>query len=210
MGLLHRDERHPGWLISIHPSRVGWDSETSGAHSQPGHFNPPIPCGMGLRAPNRKLRPLYFNPPIPCGMGLWTATDQWLTYYISIHPSRVGWDSTERHDARYQRHFNPPIPCGMGQGSGSAALRIPHFNPPIPCGMGLVELSPKYCLTKFQSTHPVWDGTIRRGFRRAVRAFQSTHPVWDGTCPRCGAKMDRGISIHPSRVGWDGDRGCRQ
>ena len=34
--------------ISIHPSRVGWDRLCYSSARSPAHFNPPIPCGMGL------------------------------------------------------------------------------------------------------------------------------------------------------------------
>ena len=63
------------------------------------------------------------------------------------------------------------------------ALRFrSDFNPPIPCGMGRVPNRGSGRDTEFQSTHPVWDGTPRQGFRQAEHL----------------------ISIHPSRVGWDG------
>ena len=34
-------------LISIHPSRVGWDYLYTPLATHSGYFNPPIPCGMG-------------------------------------------------------------------------------------------------------------------------------------------------------------------
>ena len=34
--------------------------------------------------------------------------------------------------------------------------------------------------------------------------FQSTHPVWDGTLSAYLSNKPQDISIHPSRVGWDG------
>ena len=37
-------------------------------------------------------RVLNFNPPIPCGMGLKDWDPQLYALLISIHPSRVGWD----------------------------------------------------------------------------------------------------------------------
>ena len=59
-------------------------------------------------------------------------------------------------------------------------------------------------LASFQSTHPVWGGTPEVFFC-AVQRCISIHP------PRVGwDKDDRGwwyadtISIHPPRVGWDG------
>ena len=58
-------------LISIHPSRVGWD------------FSPIF----------RAFCPCDFNPPIPCGMGPSLSALTRCSTSISIHPSRVGWDS---------------------------------------------------------------------------------------------------------------------
>ena len=55
-----------------------------------------------------------FNPPIPCGMGLRQYTAWKMEESISIHPSRVGWDHDAEPYDRKQNHFNPPIPCGMG------------------------------------------------------------------------------------------------
>ena len=57
--------------ISIHPSRVGWDGYNSRLIIRSCDFNPPIPCGMGLYTLSiAQIRRKYFNPPIPCGMGL--------------------------------------------------------------------------------------------------------------------------------------------
>ena len=126
-------------VISIHPSRVGWDLSISGeleaslkfqsthpvwdgtschpwTTSQHLNFNPPIPCGMGPSSSRRppptgafqSTHPVWdgtrrqivatrknrdFNPPIPCGMGPALAVLAECTQRISIHPSRVGWDS---------------------------------------------------------------------------------------------------------------------
>ena len=123
---------------------------------------------------------------------------------ISIHPSRVGWDIL----------IYPAAPDHL------------NFNPPIPCGMGHVKTEADLYSYKFQSTHPVWDGTftsalylssaldfnppIPCGMGRSptithtwLGAFQSTHPVWDGTSAHDVTAHIFGISIHPSRVGWD-------
>ena len=58
-------------VISIHPSRVGWDHTLAVELGKKEYFNPPIPCGMG-----RVVR--------------WRIS---VFLVISIHPSRVGWDS---------------------------------------------------------------------------------------------------------------------
>ena len=80
-------------LISIHPSRVGWDDV------------------LERRAGCRQ----HFNPPIPCGMGRCSVVVVAISLSISIHPSRVGWDNASSFVTDVTPYFNPPIPCGMGQ-----------------------------------------------------------------------------------------------
>ena len=137
---------------------------------------------MGLGSDRQRRSRHNFNPPIPCGMGLYHLKKSGIVD-ISIHPSRVGWDSTGARSFRRLRYFNPPIPCGMGpSGSFCSCIAASNFNPPIPCGMGqrLMVISPDS--SSFQSTHPVWDGTVIILQRKCVSGQ---------------------ISIHPSRVGWD-------
>ncbi len=79
---------------------------------------------------------------------------------ISIHPSRVGWDTLSLSVDMERKRFQSTHPVWDG-------TRIPHlqslakydFNPPIPCGMGLVKRHNLGGVHQFQSTHPVWDGT---------------------------------------------------
>ena len=87
-----------------------------------------------------------------------------------------------RRKYSYSNNFNPPIPCGMGPAQ-PLLLRdsTSYFNPPIPCGMGRSLILLTWIRALFQSTHPVWDGT------KTLWCFD----------------RDIGISIHPSRVGWD-------
>ena len=92
MGLHTLDVIGQKLLISIHPSRVGWDKRCKCQSTRTWHFNPPIPCGMG-RLQQRADR----------GRAC-----------ISIHPSRVGWDLLEMTARFTSKNFNPPIPCGMG------------------------------------------------------------------------------------------------
>ena len=122
--------------ISIHPSRVGWDLVRSFPRPLPSYFNPPIPCGMGHPDLGRVIEENIFQSTHP----VWDGTSQCLTcaqwrrfqsthpvwdgthnhvarsdfLLISIHPSRVGWDSYLRCRRTSTLHFNPPIPCGMG------------------------------------------------------------------------------------------------
>ena len=170
-------------VISIHPSRVGWDQRRRRAGRRPAHFNPPIPCGMGPDCiAYCALDFPHFNPPIPCGMGQSSASRARPSrLFQSTHPV---WDGTYNLFGNIQStaDFNPPIPCGMGHlkygkgvpvsaisihpsrvGWDPAHQVIPDdardFNPPIPCGMG------------------------------PVKCF--------------GLELPGLISIHPSRVGWD-------
>ena len=214
-------------VISIHPSRVGWDLAFRYPADELIDFNPPIPCGMGpdTRISTSSSLP-YFNPPIPCGMGLtekyndnnavifqsthpvWDGTPpphkRGQIPPISIHPSRVGWDKLLCHQQRRGLHFNPPIPCGMGLSRRQRMRKV----------------------LLFQSTHPVWDGTRATGWWRRMRRF-CIIPSRVGWSPRSGVsgrrtsdfnppipcgmghgnaevvQDDAQISIHPSRVGWD-------
>ena len=104
--------------ISIHPPRVGWDSEIVVKLYQLSNFNPPTPCGVGLMASYSSPMLENFNPPTPCGVGLkFGRTGRHLTA-ISIHPPRVGWDSTTTSwRSGTTTYFNPPTPCGVGRRS---------------------------------------------------------------------------------------------
>ena len=84
--------------ISIHPSRVGWDTLTYAENMRDPKFQSTHPVWDGtIKFAGMTGRPADFNPPIPCGMG------------------HVG----GRMIDIYCYDFNPPIPCGMGQLSSS-------------------------------------------------------------------------------------------
>ena len=59
----------------------------------------------------------------------------------------------------------------------------------------------------FQSTLPVWGGTFthQRDFFTGFQ-FQSTLPVWGGTAADVDRSWAEMISIHPPRVGRDGEK----
>ena len=171
--------------ISIHPSRVGWDAPRTFWPRAGCHFNPPIPCGMGLTTDRAADATSEFQSTHP----VWDGTDQLLLAYvsiaISIHPARVGWDSRWRRLIFAPLGFQSTHPVWDGTAYGTsprtvwsisihpsrvgwdgfrALLRVSslNFNPPIPCGMG-PDLSIFYLpFSIFQSTHPVWDGTRLR------------------------------------------------
>ena len=169
--------------ISIHPSRVGWDA----LHTYP---DPSY---------------IHFNPPIPCGMGPGQGFSRGFTESISIHPSRVGWDQWLVVSRLKKDRFQSTHPVWDGT---TCCCWLP------------------FAVLRFQSTHPVWDGTgyyqlpdlqqvnfnppIPCGMGQDLKqdtedsgVFQSTHPVWDGTNTTVTTGGGDGISIHPSRVGWD-------
>ena len=61
----------------------------------PWYFNPPSPCGEGLDAVKCLVFLVPdFNPPSPCGEGLEVQILENKNSDISIHPPRVGRDST--------------------------------------------------------------------------------------------------------------------
>ena len=104
-------------VISIHPPRAGWDCDLCPLMETYSHFNPPTPCGVGLRPQCRSRCPEYFNPPTPCGVGqrIQVTPSAWPLFQsthpvrggtrsafkrsrsetISIHPPRAGWDGTQ-------------------------------------------------------------------------------------------------------------------
>ena len=79
-----------------------------------------------------------------------------------------------------------------------------HFNPPSPCGEGHPETAVTSAIPEFQSTLPVWGGTTPADIEAWNRGI-SIHPPrvgrdWSAVEP--GA-VPAGISIHPPRVGRD-------
>ncbi len=146
--------------ISIHPPHAGWDPLCIRGGGTFFNFNPPTPCGVGLRKefvscssfPFQSTHPMrggtasptaptederHFNPPTPCGVG-------------PVSPPK----GTEIPD------FNPPTPCGVGLKSVYFPSRVNYFNPPTPCGVGLAIIGLEFLIVSFQSTHPMRGGTV--------------------------------------------------
>ena len=180
-----------------HPLSPGWQG--------PGrYFNPPSPCGEGPGGQRLRRVQRHFNPPSPCGEGRHRKRYDLQHHSISIHPPRVGRDSSapcyNKHGSLISIH--PPrvgrdTPTLLGL---SYAL---DFNPPSPCGEGLPGGGLGTCIVVFQSTLPVWGGTSSIRNCRRTSAFQSTLPVWGGTISTGQLLLDTIISIHPPRVGRD-------
>ena len=149
-------------IISIHPSRVGWDFLLRS-------FNHPLlisihpsRVGWDLVAVECKPHKAHFNPPIPCGMGRNLQRCDTFTKNISIHPSRVGWDGETMRNFAKRGVFQSTHPVWDGTRRWTKrATCSSYFNPPIPCGMGLSCASHGMTSWIFQSTHPVWDGTTQ-------------------------------------------------
>ena len=124
---------------------------------------------------------------------------------ISIHPPRVGRDSSPSKASSKSWHFNPPSPCGEGRAPLPRTKARYNFNPPSPCGEGQSVRSGHFVALDI-SIHPprvgrdscaassrsIWDRNFNppspcgEGPDFPVKAyklseFQSTLPVWGGT-----------------------------
>ena len=83
-----------------------------------------------------------FNPPSPCGEGRLGAWDVEHHIEISIHPPRVGRDTTVSALSQWQVTFQSTLPVWGGTLSCTPDTAVDiYFNPPSPCGEGL-RLSP--------------------------------------------------------------------
>ncbi len=159
----------------------------------------------------------------------WGGTNELCTdvivHAISIHPSRVGWDT---HD--FQSCAKPQISIhlprvGWDLQIGSFAFMPRAFQSTHPAwgetrtdcrlhGGDLISIHPPrvgwdpmlvYCARTvvFQSTHPAWGGTLPLPQPKIPARFQSTHPAWGGTDIVHWWLPPVYISIHPPLVGWD-------
>ena len=211
---------------STHPV---WDGTCSHYFPRvPGaNFNPPIPCGMGPNPFNVLLGGGDISiHPSRVGWDAFHVIAAHL-FEISIHPSRVGWDASTKEQRitfdefqsthpvwdgtvpdfskmTYSQDFNPPIPCGMGHAAQAVVDYVSqisihpsrvgwdcqhirlisatiNFNPPIPCGMG-----------RYTPKDLAW-----------MRDFNPPIPCGMGLTSMLCMLQQKGISIHPSRVGWD-------
>ena len=146
------------------------------------YFNPPSPCGEGLRSGPKGRGQVRFNPPSPCGEG------RTITTKVISFPS-----------------FNPPSPCGEGRRTPDGGpWIIRRFNPPSPCGEGPF-LSAQNPIHHHVSIHPPRVGRDCKIFATtwSLPLFQSTLPVWGGTVVSYFNGLIVKVSIHPPRVGRD-------
>ena len=190
--------------ISIHPPHAGRDAIRPASRRMEPYFNPPSPCGEGLRlfhcsassAVFQSTLPMrggtgrkgaekgagqYFNPPSPCGEGPTGSGRSCWTRPISIHPPHAGRDSiVPWKRPRKEISIHPPHAGRDLFAGGNRVLNV-DFNPPSPCGEGLSGA-----------------GADRRG-----QAFQSTLPMRGGTLSLPVAPAVIAISIHPPHAGRD-------
>ena len=146
--------------ISIHPPRAGRDHV----------INRYCPCRI------------YFNPPAPCGAGLKFPVFS-INYgrFQSTRPVRGGTSRQSTNDT-ITKDFNPPAPCGAGRlVCFFLCAEYLYFNPPAPCGAGQLWDYSWNDYKLFQSTRPVRGGTTYLIIFTANKTFQSTRPVRGGT-----------------------------
>ena len=102
-------------LISIHPSRVGWDQRAAFKRGAEIEFQSTHPVWDGTSQPAPTGTAFTnFNPPIPCGMGRDALAGSFEWVKISIHPSRVGWDAQAASEFKRVAAFQSTHPVWDG------------------------------------------------------------------------------------------------
>ena len=114
MGRLANHASKLNWVISIHPSRVGWDRRQEVAALCQRNFNPPIPCGMGLRCCDDGSKAKIFQSTHPVWDGTRLISIPSALTQISIHPSRVGWDDYVANVTKLATEFQSTHPVWDG------------------------------------------------------------------------------------------------
>ena len=79
--------------ISIHPPRAGRDKTAKNDENKKSYFNPPAPCGAGLRAKLIYVSCMIFQSTRPVRGGTAEYLADSFNLSISIHPPRAGRDS---------------------------------------------------------------------------------------------------------------------
>ncbi len=105
----------PPFDISIHPPRAGRDIMDNAISGQMKHFNPPAPCGAGLRNSPLTLSHARFQStrPVRGGTTSRTACLPEPGTFQSTRPVRGG-TSRPPKPGMSAGYFNPPAPCGAG------------------------------------------------------------------------------------------------
>ena len=198
----------------------------NGSNPIRGNFNPPAPCGAGLKfSPGtfnamlfQSTRPVRGGTPLlgmcsrtqfpfqstrPVRGGTFFKTSIALTITISIHPPRAGRDVGTPKFGAAAFNFNPPAPCGAGPPDCEDAFSEENFNPPAPCGAGLQDTLPLHSACHFNPPAPCGAGPGTLVSNKLEGSFQSTRPVRGGTGYRKQPQNQNSISIHPPRAGRD-------
>ena len=146
------------------------------------HFNPPTPCGVGLRTSNTSATATHISiHPPHAGWDLQPRRWQGVHDGISIHPPHAGWDLASHVNPSAPVDFNPPTPCGVGRFPPLVSRRNRKFQSTHPMRGGTHESVPLVSQEEFQSTHPMRGGTITNDAFYFLLEFQSTHPMRGGT-----------------------------
>ena len=146
-----------------------------------------------------------FNPPSPCGEGL--KKGGYLTALSVFQSTLPVWGGTplSTHQDGSIAGFNPPSPCGEGQAMVIMGLPNSGFNPPSPCGEGRGQLVHHQYTPGFNPPSPCGEGLGDKALMgKWDEQFQSTLPVWGGTIAKILERYIADVSIHPPRVGRDG------
>ena len=148
------------------------------------YFNPPSPCGEGHSEHSHNHCPRRnFNPPSPCGEGRTCSCVACPRSKISIHPPRVGRDTSQPPPFDATTLFQSTLPVWGGTPPSRCVTHHGrYFNPPSPCGEGPGAMIALLFAPVFQSTLPVWGGTRRwhKTARRIPWNFNPPSPCGEG------------------------------
>ena len=190
-------------FISIHASRMGCDRHDGGRRESECVFQSTHPVWDATSSAASTGISSRFQSTHP----VWDATT-WLCAYLrgklfqSTHPV---WDATARLVGVIQFQCISIHASRMGCDTCALPLTASckRFQSTHPVWDATRRAPSHAQYARFQSTHPVWDATTLRQQAAEPHGFQSTHPVWDATIQADTTPVNRGISIHASRMGCD-------
>ena len=144
----------------------------------------------------------HFNPPAPGGAGPWRSLAS--QNPPAFQSTRPGWGGTSRSETLVTSKSISIHPPRVGRDTSSSCSRVnfSNFNPPAPGGAGHAKHRWWKPLDSFQSTRPGWGGTWERPYHSTPVAFQSTRPGWGGTAH--GSVYTRACIFQSTRPGWGG------
>ena len=166
------------------------------------HFNPPAPCGAGLRSAPQGCGAERFQStrPLRGGTALWVLCDI-EALFQSTRPLRGGTRS-HVYPTLPTQNFNPPAPCGAGHVGMMIQQNETDFNPPAPCGAGLYFVPGMHIEEDFNPPAPCGAGLEFGKVIHRSANFNPPAPCGAGlTC--ISVNMAMLISIHPPLAGRD-------